>query len=684
MIRTSSQIILSFALSALLWTSRADEAAQPAFCVTGLVNFVVGGSERTLSLSTESARIQIIDPRSDAPANYRAGDVVRVIGRVTAAASKPSRSADLIQVLSHPPPADLPELTSRQIATGEFAGRLAEARGVLVSVSHDPIDNHWNWLTLRTHQGKVCAAATENEYPHARLKELVDAEVRLRGIIHQFDSWRSFYGFHLILNGEYGIQAEAPPPQPPFEVVRTLDSACLHRQSIRGRVLANGNTQTFIKTEQGDFLMAIPIPASPRPVAGSLITARGFDEPNNECSLLIEAWLAPEGEPAQPPGPAETIDVENLFRDVSGDSRVNARYFCRALRLRGTVGTARANIDKTRLLQLTKGGYVVSIDLSGIREIPSDLQPGCEAEIAGICHAEFVHDGIASVFPRFKGITLIPRVETDVRVLRRPPLFTARLLLIAVCILLLVLAASLAWNRSLKILGDRRGRALYREQIHRARAELKVEERTHLAVELYDGLAQSLTGAVLQLGVAANAQDPSVRSHALSIAQSILASCRQELRHCIWDLRSQTLEEPNLADAIRRTIEPYEQQTQITVRCNVPRALLSESCTHTVLKVIRELVSNAVRHGEAAHVKIAGVQDGGHLRFSVCDDGRGFLPHAVPGPAEGHFGLQGIRERLSELGGEMTLRSEPQGGTCIRIVLPLPSESEERRKESRP
>ena len=80
---------------------------------------------------------------------------------------------------------------------------------------------------------------------------------------------------------------------------------------------------------------------------------------------------------------------------------------------------------------------------------------------------------------------------------------------------------------------------------------------------------------------------------------------------------------------------------------------------------------NAIRHGGATTVKVAGERHDDTISFSVKDNGRGFDPEAAPGPEKGHFGLLGIRERLKEFGGEMSIESKPGHGTHITIRLAI-------------
>ena len=261
--------------------------------------------------------------------------------------------------------------------------------------------------------------------------------------------------------------------------------------------------------------------------------------------------------------------------------------------------------------------------------------------------------------------------------LSRPPWWTPARLLMVIIVLAGCIIAILIWNRTLKTLSERRGKELYLEQIDHAQAELKVEERTRLAVEIHDTLSQILTGVSLQIDAAMSVGKDgfAAAEEYLDTARRMLASCRHELRCCIWDLRSRTFEEKDMTEAVERTIAPHASSASVSVRFNVPRTAFSDSTAHVALRIIRELVVNAIRHGHAAHIWIAGEFHDGTIRFSVRDDGIGFAPESVQGPAQGHFGLQGVRERLAAISGSIEVKSGNGSGT--KVTVSFPAEKEE-------
>ena len=291
-------------------------------------------------------------------------------------------------------------------------------------------------------------------------------------------------------------------------------------------------------------------------------------------------------------------------------------------------------------------------------------------EVSGICLMETENWRSDAPFPRVTGMTLILRTAADLNILSRPPWWTPLRLSIVIGALLVVLSGIFIWNRMLNRLVERRSRALLKEQAAHDVADLKVEERTRLAVELHDTLAQNLTGISLQIDAAQMAaeEEPNSVMPYLESARRKMQNCRDNLRNCLWDLRSRAFEEKELAEAIRKTIAPHIGETVVQIEMNIPCRKLSDNTIHAVLCIIRELAINAVRHGKAAHITVCGTLDGSGISFTVTDDGIGFDPARRPGLSEGHFGLQGVSERVVRLGGTFDIASSPGHGTTATLT----------------
>jgi len=342
------------------------------------------------------------------------------------------------------------------------------------------------------------------------------------------------------------------------------------------------------------------------------------------------------------------------------------------IRITGTVVRTATDDSQSGRLTLNCGDIDVSVDLSDLEASRlEDLPVGCTLEVSGLCLFEFAAEDPTLPVPKFRCMTLIPGDEGNLRVVRNPPWWTPVRLFAVIGALLALLVAAFVWNTVLRRLVDRRSREALKAQIDSVASELRVEERTRLAVELHDSISQNLSGASMQVNAAEVflTKDRERTRTCLRTASNTIDSCREELRNCIWDLRNHALEETSVEAAVRRTLQPHLADTALALRFNVPRTKISDNTMHALLRIIRELVVNAIRHGHARSVAVAGAFEADRLLFSVADDGCGFDPESRPGIAEGHFGLQGITERIRRFGGEMRIESRAGGGTKVKLWI---------------
>ena len=191
------------------------------------------------------------------------------------------------------------------------------------------------------------------------------------------------------------------------------------------------------------------------------------------------------------------------------------------------------------------------------------------------------------------------------------------------------------------------------------------------SANMHDHLAQNLTAIAYQLASAdrSRVSAPEASSGHLATAVKMLGSCRTELRRCLWDLKSDALNEPDIAVAIRKSIEPVCADAAVEVVFPVPRSKLSDSTVHAILSISRELAANAVNHGKSDLIRVKGYMSDGILSFTVIDNGSGFDPFSAPDTTDGHFGLDGIRERLRKHNGSMSVESSPGNGCRITINM---------------
>lgn len=543
--------------------------------------------------------------------------------------------------------------------------------GVISSVVRDTLDSRWNWIVLRTGSGKVRAAVTEHDYPYEKLVRLLDAEVDVLGLTQPFSTWRHFLGRLVLPYGEGGIVVVHPAPDP-FLATAVSDESNPHRQCTTGCVIGFGKGRIYIRDDQGHFLPISLANGQPLPRLGETICASGFIDPCPVGYRMTEAVYRREDVPVEPLTTPHETDLGSLYPTSSGKDITDPSYYGRVITLSGRIANSTDGIrtDGKIVLDCDKRMIVVDV-MHLLNRLPPTVEYGCRASISGICLADFETDVVDPAFPKFNGFLLLPRTAEDIAITSRPPLWTSARLFAVIVILILCLVAILVWNRMLKLLSERRGQELSAEQMSRVRADLRVSERTEIAVELHDALSQNLSGVSLQLDAVRRfaGENPDKMFRHLDFATRTLKSCRSELRNCLWDLRNHALDDMDMNEAIRRSVSPFTGEAKLLIRFNVPRDRISDNTAHAMIRIIRELASNAVTHGAARTIRIAGALDDGQLHISVKDDGSGFDTANYPGTAEGHFGLDGIHERISRLGGTFKITSSPGEGTSASMTL---------------
>ncbi len=142
-----------------------------------------------------------------------------------------------------------------------------------------------------------------------------------------------------------------------------------------------------------------------------------------------------------------------------------------------------------------------------------------------------------------------------------------------------------------------------------------------------------------------------------------------DLRTLPVDLRPSSVIQKRLADAIQTLCEEWSAINEIPVTCSIMLTVryISAALENVIYRVVQEGLSNVARHAEATEVTVSLLESNQQLRLSVTDNGSGFDVNADAQP--GHFGLQGIRERVRSVGG--TCHIEKNSGTTLQIRLPL-------------
>jgi two-component system NarL family sensor kinase len=229
--------------------------------------------------------------------------------------------------------------------------------------------------------------------------------------------------------------------------------------------------------------------------------------------------------------------------------------------------------------------------------------------------------------------------------------------------------------RLLYTIGDMLSIAVERARLFARSVEFgAMEERSRLAREIHDTLAQGLTGIALQVETAdalleSGAESQDVRKrlrHALGLTRTHL----EEARRSVLDLRAAPLEGRSLAEALSSLAESHRGEGGLEIEFSViggdhPLPVRIEAGLY---RMAQEALSNVLQHARAAHARLQLKVLPDQAALSVEDDGQGFDPADI---SPGRFGLVGLNERARLLGGRLRLESSPGEGTYLEVTVPL-------------
>ena len=193
------------------------------------------------------------------------------------------------------------------------------------------------------------------------------------------------------------------------------------------------------------------------------------------------------------------------------------------------------------------------------------------------------------------------------------------------------------------------------------------EERRRLRRDLHDGLGPVLAGQGLKLTAARHLldKDPGEVRQLLDEVMRQNEATVGEVRRLVYELRPPALDDLGLVGAIEQEGRHLMGKVQLAVTAMpVPLPDLPAAVEVVAYRIVMEALTNVARHAAANACQVRLVADD-NLLVEIVDDGVGFPTTTKPG-----VGLASMRERTAELGGEFTMATNGDGGTCIKVILP--------------
>ena len=216
-------------------------------------------------------------------------------------------------------------------------------------------------------------------------------------------------------------------------------------------------------------------------------------------------------------------------------------------------------------------------------------------------------------------------------------------------------------------------------------------ERTRMAAELHDTVAQGLSSIQLLLSAAERRMGPEAAGlHEIALAKSSAGSALAETRAFIRALNSPKLAAATLPDALARVVSETGSEAStagsetsgaesraaaaraadFTFRTSGTARPLPRPVETTILRLVQGALGNAVSHAHADRVLVTLTYGHQRIAVDIADDGRGFDPSAVrPSGESDSFGLDVMRARARAVGGMLTVESHPGEGTTVRAVF---------------
>ena len=202
-------------------------------------------------------------------------------------------------------------------------------------------------------------------------------------------------------------------------------------------------------------------------------------------------------------------------------------------------------------------------------------------------------------------------------------------------------------------------------------------ERQRIARELHDETGQALTALGLGLrGVSSSVRhDTEKAASNLRQLEGMAVRSLDELRRLISDLRPSHLDDLGLAAAIRWYVGDIQERFELKIDLDIPpdeECDLPSTISTSLFRVAQEALTNIIKHSQADHAWLRLNRFNGIITLEIEDNGIGFDPSQPLSPGQSAWGLLGMEERASLLGGELQLYSKPNDGTRITTRVPCP------------
>jgi len=527
-------------------------------------------------------------------------------------------------------------------------------------------------MSIMTPDGPFTAEIQMTNPKDWNAETLIDAEIMIRGCLSPFYNQRAeFFGIRLHVSGTNDLVVLKPAPADPFHLPITPLNEILpigdarnngHRRRVNGTVTFSGQNTLYV--QDGTHALRINTHAEEHLPVGAVIEAVGFPAMGNCFAELNETLIrrtatSPLPEPlvlspeiiaaSRQPNPGKTA------RDIDG----------LVVRMQGRIVQIGEPVNELRsiLFQFEETIYTAFLQeqkevAAFVRNLPQD-QPVTITGILVFSRTADQHENFPQAW------SLLLRDTSDIQILPGGPWLTRQREVALQIITALLLLLTIIIIIGLRI-------RISKQKQHQHDLDLLLAERKRIAADLHDTLQQNLAGISLQVKTALKATEtaPGKVASFLQMTRQALEDAHAMLRISVWDLRGADTCGKSLAQAILDLARGLPEHT-LTCRLDALPKDIPEDCSTQLLAVIKESITNIVKHAAATEIVITASQTQEGFQITLDDNGKGFEATALSFPATEHYGLTGMKERMRRIDGLFQIESEPGHGT--RVILTFPN-----------
>jgi signal transduction histidine kinase len=622
---------------------------------------------------TQARRLGVLETDVSTVHALREGDLVDVVGQANRGGYAPNLIPVTIRKLGVRPLPEARPYDRNRFFLGLDDCLRVEAAGV-VQGFRDDADNK-RWLFLVSDVTRDFWVDVAKEAVSLAPERYIDASVRCAGVATADFNTRG----ELITPRLNVCRADEFVVDQPAGDVREVKLAEIgrypdtsHRVRTQG-VVTYSEPGSSLYLQSGYQGVLVESPSPERFDAGDWVEVVGFVDGTGPVCSIAEAQVRRlrSGAPLAPIAihPAEILRVNTLALSRFDTADPGDYYGCLVTFPATVVDVSPAQGGgEVRLLAEDVGLTAISGLLGFIKG--RLLEAGSRVQVTGIVRPVGSARRHAFTVPRSAAappLEILLRSPDDLKLLRAPSWWKPHRLAAVIAALAAAMLAVLGWVWVLRRQVSRQVGVI--EQ--KLQFEAVAGERLRIAREFHDTLEQDLAGIALRLDAAADLADDERSRRVLEQQRGLLEQVRRETHDFLWDLRDPARTDGSLVESLAAQIAYAQTLTNVPIGLQLAADVVevSPSVQFHLLRIVREAVTNALKHGAPTRVDLRlCASASGHV-VEVTDDGKGFDVSARS-TLEGHFGLRGMTERARRMGATLVIDSGIGRGTTIRLIVP--------------